>query len=254
MKVGLALSGGGARGFAHLGVLQALVEKGVGVSMISGTSAGAMAGVFYAAGLAPPDILRIFTETSFIRSLRLATNLRGILRVGILERILLDHMPVRTFEALNFPVIVSATNLTLGRTVYFSEGDLIRPVLASSCIPGLFAPVDMNGQAMIDGGLLNNMPVEPLIGHTDHIIGVHTNAYPVDPQITSLRSTIERSFQLALSTNVMERMRLCHQVIEPSALSRFTVFDMKRAADIYEIGYDYAMATSFESITKRLAS
>lgn len=254
MRVGLALSGGGARGFAHLGVLQALDEKGIAINMISGTSAGAMAAAFYAAGLPPRDVLRIFTQTSFLRSLRLATNLRGLLRVELLERLFRAHMPVTTFEGLNIEVIVAATSLTLGRTIYFSSGDLVAPVMASSCIPGLFAPVEIDGQCMIDGGLLNNMPVEPLVGHNDHIIGVHTNAYPPNPKVSSFRSTIEKSFQLAINNNVQERIPLCHQLIEPKALSQFTVFDVRRAEEIYQIGYEYASATSFEGLTRRLAS
>ena len=253
-RVGLALSGGGARGIAHLGVLQALEEKGIPINMIAGTSAGAMAAAFYAAGLRPPDILRIFTQTSFLRSMRLATNLRGLLRVELLERLFRAHMPVTTFEALNIEVIVAATDLTLGRTVYFSQGDLVAPVMASSCIPGLFSPVEIDGHCLIDGGLLNNMPVEPLVGHNDHIIGVHTNPYPVLPQVNTFRSTIERSFQLAINSNVKERMLLCHQLIEPQALSAFTVFDIKRAREIYDIGYACAAATSFAGIAQRLAS
>ena len=255
MKIGIALSGGGARGIAHLGVLKALEEKGIRPHMITGTSAGALAGAFYAAGLTPEQILDIITQTSFLRALRPAINLRGLLKIDLIQALFRRHMPVETFEGLDIKLIVATTDLTYGELVYFSSGDLIRPVAASTCIPGLFAPVELNGHCLIDGGVLNNMPVEPLVGHNDFIIGVHTNCYPERPEIRSLRSTIERSFQLAINDNVRERIPLCNLFIEPPELSRFTIFDLKRAHEIFTIGYEYAKELpALEMIGQRLAS
>ena len=143
-KTGLVLSGGGARGFAHLGVLQALNEAGIYPDIISGTSAGALAGVLYCDGHSPKKILKIMTRNSKLDYMRPVLPRNGILEISGINKLLEANLNAKKFEDLKMPLIVCATDLNNGRPVYFSKGDLISSVIASSSIPVMFKPVIIN--------------------------------------------------------------------------------------------------------------
>jgi NTE family protein len=247
MKIGLALSGGGAKGFAHLGVLKGLLEQGLQPQIISGVSAGAVAGALFAAGYHPDKILEIFISSKFYRFLRISASLTGLLKMERVEKLYEKYLPA-TFEELSIPVIVSATDLMAGKTAFFTSGPLIRPIMATCCIPVMFEPMRIDGRMYVDGGILNNLPVEPLIGQCDYIIGIHTN--PIDPEmpLKSLRSIMERSLLLAIQNNVKERAAKCNLVIEPPTLHQFTSYDGRKARQIFEVGYEYTL-----KLTEKLA-
>lgn len=242
MKIGIVLSGGGARGFAHLGSIKALMELGFQPQMISGVSAGAIAGALVAAGYHPDKILEIFIATKLYRFLRLSVgrSFTGLLKMERVERLYELYLP-DTFEELKIPLTVCATDIQAGKSVFFSNGILIKPIMASCCIPVVFEPLRMNGGIYADGGLLNNLPVEPLLDKCDFIIGIHTNPINTALPLTSMRAIMERSLLLAIQNNVKDRAKKCDLFIEPPTLNRFTTFDSKKARDIFEIGYDYTM-------------
>lgn len=239
MTIGLVLSGGGARGIAHLGVLQALKEEGVELKMISGVSSGAITGALYAAGMNPTEALEIIVKTPILRYLRPALNKFGFLNINRLASIFEQYFPVKTFEELAIKTFVTATDIEVGETVIFEKGEIIPSILASSAMPVVFAPVKIKDRLYIDGGVLNNLPVEPLEGKCDYIIGVHTNPLNHEFNVGSIRSVLERTFQLAVGTNVKTRIYRCNHLIEPAELSRFSLFDISKARDIYKIGYNY---------------
>ncbi|MES2731291.1 MAG: patatin-like phospholipase family protein [Bacteroidota bacterium] len=251
MKIGVALSGGGARGIAHLGVLKALLEQGIVPDMISGVSAGAIAGALYASGYHPDEVLEIIVSTKMFRFMRPAMSRVGILKMERTDEIYLKYLTGNSFEKLNIPLVVSATNLNLGQTVYFSTGELIKAVQASSCIPVLFEPIIFNGNTYADGGILNNLPVEPLLETCDCIIGVHANPYDTQLRLKSMKAVIERSLLLAIHNNVVQRIKCCDLFIEPSELKHFVTFDIAKARQIFEIGYRHtmAMANQIEQLT-----
>ncbi len=239
MKIGLVLSGGGARGLSHLGVLQAFDELGIRPAAISGTSAGAIVGALYAAGHRPPEILQFFTQTKLLKVLGLSSKFTGLLRMESTEKAYMQFLVDDRFEALSVPLYVCATDLDRGETVYFSQGPLIKPLQASSCIPILFAPVEIEGRYFVDGGILNNLPVEPLLDQCDYLIGVHANAVGTQ-RVSSLRNAIERTFLLVVNANVESRRRQCHLFIEPPKMAGYKVFDVAKAEEMYQIGYEYA--------------
>ena len=140
-KTGLVLSGGGARGFAHIGVLQALNEAGIFPDVISGTSAGALVGVLYADGYSPLDILKMMNSTSRLHYIRPTVPREGLLQISGIERILKENLRAKKFEDLRIPLFVTATDLNNGKIRYFSSGELLNPVIASASIPVLFKPV-----------------------------------------------------------------------------------------------------------------
>jgi NTE family protein len=239
MKIGLVLSGGGARGIAHIGVLKALMEAGIKPEIISGVSAGALVGTLYASGLHPDEMLKILLKINLFRHVRPSWSRFGFLNVQKLIAIYKLYLPIQNFEDLYTKVIISAADIREGKTIYFQEGDIIKAVLASTCVPILFAPIEMDGKLMVDGGIINNLPVEPLVGHCDLIIGVHTN--PNNPQyrISSMKTMIERTFHLAVYHNVLERIKYCDVFIEPPLMTRYGIFDVSRAKEIFETGYVY---------------
>lgn len=240
MKIGIALSGGGARGIAHLGVLKALGEMGIRPAVLSGTSAGAIAGAMTAAGYEPDEVLDIVQASKLFQYVRPALSRMGFLKIGKAEGLFLKYLCDNTFEGLKIPLTIAATDLMAGETVYFNSGPLCGAILASCCLPGIFEPVTHQGRLFVDGGVLNNMPIEPLEGSCDFIIGSHCNPYGGDAQsLTSMKSVMERSLQLAITHTSRARFEKCQILIEPPRLREFTVFDVRKARDLFHIGYEH---------------
>lgn len=242
MKTGIALSGGGARGIAHLGVIKALEDRNYTISMISGTSAGAIIGAFYASGYSTEEILDIIIHTKLFKVVRLAISKKGILNFNRLEKIYRKYFPSNSFENLKMPLVIAATDVSLGKTRFFSEGELIKPILASSCIPVIFKPVEFENTIYVDGGLLNNLPVEPLKEYCEYIIGSHCN--PITPSFDfgNMKLILERSMLITISDNVRQRKTECNIFIEPPELANYGGFDVAKAKDLFQIGYDYTLA------------
>lgn len=236
-KVGLVLSGGGARGIAHLGVIKALEEAGLVFSAISGSSAGAIIGAFYAQGFTTDEIMCIFRELKTYHFLQPALSWKGLLKIDVIRRFADRHLRVNSFEELDIPLYVAATHLKSGLTEIFKSGDLVSALAASSCIPVLFDPVDYNGELYIDGGILNNLPVEPLTKSCDVIIGSHSNPIDHNFEAGNAKLVMERALLLAISCNVHSRRDLCDFFFEPQGLATFKVMDLAAIDRIYEIAY-----------------
>jgi NTE family protein len=234
MQIGIALSGGGARGVAHLGILKVLEEMGISPAVISGTSAGSIIGALYAYGYSPPEIFGIVSKTKLFRILRPSFNWKGLLTLEKTYSLFKSLLPADSFDSLKMPLYVCATNLRNGRPAFFSSGELIRPVIASSAIPVLFSPVCINDEYYIDGGVVNNLPVEPLVGHCDRIIGLHCN--PVDENFAAenMKNLLERTFILTISRNVAQRVDNCDVFLEPYELRKFGALEFSQISEIYE--------------------
>ena len=163
-KLGLALSGGGARGLAHIGVLKALEEAHISVDYLAGTSMGGVIAAAYAAGMSLEQIESIAHEYGDIRTLwRLADPTiprRGLFKGGQLETFFKQHLGERTFADLHIPLTLVAVDLNGKQEVHLKRGPVAVAVRATVSVPGLLAPVERNGQRLVDGGLLNNLPVD----------------------------------------------------------------------------------------------
>ncbi|WP_026994638.1 patatin-like phospholipase family protein [Flectobacillus major] len=242
MKIGLVLSGGGARGIAHLGVLKALQEQQVPIHQISGCSAGSIAGTMFSAGYSPEHIFEIVVSTNTLKAFRPAFSRLGLLKMQKAEDIYMKYLPHNSFENLKIPMVVNATDIQLGESVFFSTGELIKPVLASCCIPGLFEPVNFANKVLVDGGVLNNMPIEPLESSCDFIIGSHCNPFGRNPNLRSMQTILQKSLYLAINNNSKPRIARCNFLIEPPALKEYDPQDVRKAKEIFKIGYDYAMS------------
>ncbi|MEO9144559.1 MAG: patatin-like phospholipase family protein [Ginsengibacter sp.] len=244
-KIGLVLSGGGARGFAHLGLLKVLDELQIKVAAISGVSAGAIFGALYASGKKPDEILDIaLTKNgSYFGFSSVLWRKEGIFSLEAVRKILLENIPEDSFESLQIPLFINATDFLHSKTLFFSKGNLISRIIASASVPVVFQPVIEGGSKLVDGGLLNNFPVEPLLGICDKIIGSHVNKLEDISDIHfrfSKAAMIERTYHIAVANSVYSRAPQCDVFIE-AALDKFGLVNIRNAAKIFDIGYHTAL-------------
>lgn len=157
LTVGLVLSGGGARGFAHIGVLRVLEKEGARFDVVAGTSMGAIIGAFYAAGHKADEIEKIVESITWRDVVDLSLR-SGLMKGERLHELLEEYLPA-TFEELKIPLAVITTDVESGEEVVHTEGDLITAVRASAGFPGAFEPIEMQGRTLGDGGIVNNLPV-----------------------------------------------------------------------------------------------
>lgn len=238
MKIGLALSGGGSRGFAHLGVIKALEELGLKPSMITGTSAGSIVGAMIAAGYSPEFIFEAIISAGIFSHLKFAFNRFGLFKLEKAEDLFLKYLPHNSFEQLKMPLTICATDLEQGEAVYFNEGELIKPILASCCLPGIFEPIRFQGRTLIDGGVIDNLPIGPLEQCCDFIIGV--NVMPVNNSmaINSVKDVLMKSLFLAIRNNSGEKLKRCDLAIEPAEIYRYDGLNTSKAKEMFQLGYE----------------
>lgn len=232
------LSGGGVRGVAHLGVLRAMGEKGIVPNAISGTSAGALVGALIADGYGPAQVLDLVLP-ELKRSILIRRRGMASGRIRSFLREVLRH---RTFEELELPLYVSATNLEQGGQRIISRGELIPALMASSAIPLVFPAVKVDGVYHVDGGMSNNLPVEPFRDRLDQVVAVHVNPLPpFDPTKRGMLRSMDRIWHLNFREMVIRSARGCHLFVEPPGLDQFTMFELSKAPLIAEVGYDWAL-------------
>lgn len=160
-KIGLALSGGAARGFAHLGVLKALAEHDIPIDFIAGTSAGSFAGAAFASGMSVEEIIAMARKITWFRMTGFSYSPKGLLSNAPMGAFINEHFPVKTFEEMPIPYAAVACDLESGKEVVLHEtGDLATAVRASCALPGVFVPIYDDGRILIDGGVVSNVPTK----------------------------------------------------------------------------------------------
>ncbi len=243
MKIGISLSGGGARGFAHIGVLKALEEHDIFPEVIAGTSAGAIVGALYAAGKTPDEMLDFVSETSIFKIFRVALPNKGLASLDYLRERLVKVIPDDDFASLQKDLYVAVTNLKTGKLEIKNTGLIYETVMASSAIPLVFKPVEIDGQLYVDGGVLNNMPTKPLLRHADAIIGVNVMPnIPVDDKtVNGMIGIAARVFEMSIWANTRPNLQRCDVVIEPTKVIEYNIFNFNRQKEIYELGYEAAL-------------
>ncbi|MCB8958830.1 MAG: patatin-like phospholipase family protein [Ardenticatenales bacterium] len=172
-KIGLALSGGVVRGMAHLGVLTVLHCHGIEIDVVAGTSAGSIMGAMVAAGYTPAEIQQMSLDLGWRTAVRPVWPRDGFFSMGGLEKLFLDLIGDIDFADLELPFAAVAMDINSGEEVVITEGRLAPAVMASCSVPGFFTPVHLNGRALTDGGIINNLPVTAArdLG-ADFVIGV----------------------------------------------------------------------------------
>jgi len=237
---GLVLSGGGARGFAHLGVIRALEEHGIFPDIISGVSAGSIVGAFYADGYSPEEILEMFIEKKLFSLLRLTVPRSGILKMTGLYELIRSYLRAKTFEELKKPFWITVTNLNKGCVEYIHKGPLSDAVIASSSIPVLFEPHKIGKYKYVDGGVFDVLPVKPIQNNCKKLIGVNINPHYEEENISGLIKVAEWTFYLRILAGVNENMKKCDIRIDPQKLKGYGIFEVSKAHEMFKIGYDEA--------------
>ncbi len=258
-KIGLALGGGGAKGFAHIPILEAFDELGIKPYCITGTSIGAILGALYASGhsasdiveiirelLAPPDeslrnIIRKRASLKFLDLLDPHFSLKpqGLLKGEKFLSYLYDEMQVLTFEELKIPLKAVATDFWRKEQVVFDSGDLLTAIRASMALPYLFTPVVEGDRVLVDGGLVNNVPHDLLSSRCDIRIAVNimgNNVHSMN-KIPSPRDAIFHTYQVMMAA-MTEEKRANHPVdiyVEPPLVD-IDMLDFHRPWEIYEQG------------------
>jgi NTE family protein len=237
-KFGISLSGGGARGIVHIGVLEALHKYGIHPEIISGASMGALVGVFYAAGFEPLQILELVKSNKMVKMFKWQMPSGGLVDLKKVLSLLEDNIGTDDFSSLKKPFYCSVVNLNSGHSEIKHEGKLFQWVLASASIPIIFQPQIIDGNTYVDGGLLNNLPVNCIRDQCRILIGVHVNHHGAEENISGIKAIAERTFQLVMSQNVRESMANCDFVIEPPETRKYNTFDFKKADEIFRIGFE----------------
>ena len=244
--LGLCLSGGGALGFAHIGVLQSLEDHGIYPTHIAGSSMGAIVGTMYAAGYSPAEMLQMIKEDKLYKITKLMTFRSPLLRSGlsthaILRSLILELIPHNSFEQLKKKLYICVANLNDAEWEIVDSGaELDKWVAASSSIPGVFEAVKDNDVYYVDGGLLNNLPSQSLVPFCSTIIGVDVLPNKVATQLKKPIDTLVCAVRAMQHQNSQEGRKLCRFVIEPNAVEEFHEFSFDAYQTIYQHGYSAA--------------
>lgn len=237
-RVGIALSGGGARGFAHVGALKAISEAGIVPDVIAGVSAGSVVAVMYAAGLPFHKMMKIFSRAKFRDFCQFKMRGGGLFRIDRFKDHIRKAIPAyERIEQLPIPTYICATDLDNGTPKAFDSGEIFERMIASCSIPMLFQPVEIDGVRYVDGGVLHNVPSWVLRDKCDILIGI--NCSPLDNRSTksSIFDIGIRTYNLMLKGNVKDDMELCDLAIEIPDMVDYKTFDLKDINNVYLRGY-----------------
>lgn len=235
--LGLALSGGGAKGFAHIGAIQALNERGINPDVISGTSAGAVVGAFYAAGIQPEEMMDLFMRHEVKDFLSFTLPNKSFLKYNGFTDFLSKNIPFRNIEDLKKTLYVVASNFDSGECEVFTKGELVPRIMASCTIPVVFEPLKVDGVRYVDGGLFKNFPVTPIREICDKIIGINVNPYLTNEHKDNMLYIAAKSYQYVFNANTAIDRQLCDILLEIDSVGKYKTFELKKAREIYSIGY-----------------
>lgn len=238
VKLGVALSGGAAKGYAHLGVLQALDEANIQVDVISGTSMGAIVGLFYAAGYTPKEIMQMAKDEKMDGFNKVMNGNGRKHRYRRLRHIIYKHIPSNCFDSLQIPFYCCATDINNVRPVYVGHGLLLAQyVTASASMPMVFKPIVINDITYVDGGVLDNLPVKPLIDEGCNIrIGSYIRNDRPTPNLKK-KDIAYRTASIILDANLYDRLPLCTHIAEIDRRN-LSLWDFDRIDEFFNYGYE----------------
>ncbi len=241
-KIGLALGGGAVLGAAHVGVLRALEEFDYEITHVSGTSIGSLVASLVAFGKSWEEIQDIALNLNWLQAARLKISKLGLLSIEKLGDSIIEMIGDVTFEEARIPLCMVATDISNGERIVLSSGSVPHSIMASCCIPGVFAPLELNGRKLVDGGIVENVPilalkeqgVSPIIGID--LISHHAHREPtsmIEVLINSFAFTVSRAVRMAIDAKDV-------RLISPE-LSEFNSIDTRQIPELIERGYRDAM-------------
>lgn len=244
--IGYALSGGGAKGFAHAGALKALEEYGIKPDVIAGTSAGSVVAALYSAGKTPDEIKTIFLHKKGTDFTSLTIPKSGFLNPERFMEFLDGHIEYQNIEHLPIPIYICATNFEKGEEVVFTSGELVPRIMASCCVPVVFNLINIDGVHYADGGIFRNLPATPIRELCDILIGIN-----VGPSIPEFRESVvfvaQQSYDYMFRANMLEDKSLCDLLVETHDVSQYGTFEIDKVEEIFNLGYEKMKKALFES-------
>ena len=251
-SIGIALGGGFARGIVHIGVLKVLEEEGIPVSMVAGTSVGAIMGAAYCSGLTIAELEELAHKVRFTTFARWTLSRYGFATTDRMTSFLKQTLKVQTFEDMRIPLGVTATDFSTGRGAVFTSGPIIDPVRASCAYPGMFLPVEIDGRCLVDGMLSYPVPSRPLreMG-AERVLAVHLKGqWSKSCAPRHFFDVIGQSFAIAQDMMSTTWRSAADVVIEPD-VAGFDYDDFKRAGELIKVG-ELAMRSALPEVREWL--
>lgn len=238
--VGFAMSGGFIKGFAHLGIMQSLIEHDIKPNILSGGSAGALAAVFYADGNEPYKVLDFFSGHKFQDLTRLVVPKTGFFELDEFMDFLKSNLKAQKLEDLKVPLIVTATDLDHGVSVHFHKGSIAERVAASCCMPVLFKPIKIDNTYYVDGGVLLNLPVSTIRRICEKVVAINVSPILAPKYKMNIVSIALRSYDFMFRSNTIAEREKADLLIECNKLSGYGNTELKKAKEIFDLGYNAA--------------
>lgn len=239
-SVGFALSGGFIKGFAHLGAMQALLEHDIKPDILSGVSAGALAGAFYADGNEPHRVLDFFAGHKFQDLTKMVIPKVGLFELDEFIDFLKSNLKAKKLEELQTPLIITATDLDHGRSVQFHKGPIAERIAASCCMPVLFSPVKIEGTYYVDGGVLMNLPVSTIQNICNRVVAVNVSPLMANKYKMNIVSIAMRSYHFMFRANTFPEREKADLLIELYNLDGYSNTELEKAEEIFMQGYNIA--------------
>ena len=237
-QLGVALSGGGARGFAHVGALMAIEEAGLRPDAIAGVSAGSVIAVLYAAGVKPIDMADIFGGQSFRNLAELSWGKGGLFKIDKFIKLVKDAIgDKQNIEDLDIPTFIIASDLDNARPHIFNSGEIMPRMLASCSIPIIFPPVEIDGVHYVDGGVLRNMPAWALRDKCRTLIGINVSPLRKKDKYSSIIEVAYRTYNLMAKANQAQDMEMCDLSVQTPEIADYAVFDLSQIQELVVSGY-----------------
>jgi NTE family protein len=236
--IGLALSGGAARGIAHIAVLEVLEQDDIPIQAIAGTSAGSIVGALYAAGMPLVEIKRVLLHAKWRNILSFSIPKMGLISSEGIYRFLEDVLPVKKFSSLPIPLAVVATDLRSAEKVVLTSGSIARAVQASCSLPVIFTPTEINRRMLVDGGVASQVPVQAVRNElgTKRVVAVNVNYRAFETE--SFDSVVKVATHLSMmwaSRNAREEEKLADVVIQVDAKG-ISLYDLSKAEELLRRG------------------
>jgi NTE family protein len=242
-NIGLALGGGAVLGAAHIGVLRALEELKIPISFIAGTSIGAFVSAFVAFGKRWDEIEELANELKWLDVSSISLSQFGLLSNKKMGKLFKDTLGDVTFDQAKIPVAMIATDISNGEKVIIKDGEISTAVMASTCVPGVFVPIEREGRLLVDGGVVENVPITPLkeMG-ADFIIGVDLISKRSSRKPKNIIEVILNTVDFTLMAATKLQTEEANILISPD-LSAYNMVNTDNVKDLIKTGYEEAINT-----------
>ena len=239
--IGLALGGGAAKGVAHIGVLKALEDAEIEVDYIAGTSVGAMIAALYAFKVDVETIGSLARRLTMSKVTSFKLNKTGFFSTESLRELMLEYVGDVAIEDAAIPLSIVATDINSGEEIVLTSGSVVDAVCASAAIPGIYIPVEINGRTLVDGGLVQNVPIEALqTAGAGVTIASHLNSVSHYQEISHVLDVMRNAFEIAVSQHTQDQLKEADLLISMD-LSDFSLRDnTERYDELFNIGHQAA--------------